>query len=48
MLHKCNFSMWSRGQDSSFVEDRGFSCDAQANGGDFTVGKVKVEQTAEE
>lgn len=47
MLHKCNFSMWSRGQDSSFVEDRAFSCYAQAMEGDFTVGKDKLDQTAE-
>lgn len=47
MLHKCNFSMWSQGQDSSFVEDRAFSCYAQAKEGDFTVGKAKLDQTAE-
>lgn len=47
MLHKCNFSMWSQGQDSSFVADRAFSCYAQAKEGDFTVGKAKLDQTAE-
>ena len=39
--------MWSQGQDSSFVEDRAFSCYAQAKEGDFTVGKAKLDQTAE-
>ena len=47
MLHKCDFSMWSRGTDSSFVEDRAFSCYAQACEGDFTIGKAKLDQTAE-
>ena len=47
MLHKCNFSMWSQGQDSSFVANRAFSCYAQAQEGDFTVGKAKLDQTAE-
>jgi hypothetical protein len=47
MLHKCDFSLWAREQDSSFVEDRAFSCFAQATEGDFTVGKGKLDQTAE-
>ena len=47
MLHKCNFSIWSRGKDSSFVEDRAFSCFAQAQEGDFTVGKEKLDKVAE-
>ena len=47
MLHKCDFSLWARGQDSSFVEDRAFSCFAQATEGDFTVGKEKLDKVAE-
>ena len=47
MLHKCNFSLWSRGKDSPFVEDRAFSCFAQATEGDFTVGKNKLNKVAE-
>ena len=47
MLHKCNFSIWSRGEDSSFIEDRAFSCYAQAKEGDFTVGKEKLDKIAD-
>ena len=47
MLHKCNFSIWAQGKDSSFVEDRAFSCYAQAQEGDFTVGKAKLDKVAE-
>ena len=47
MLHKCDFSIWAQGKDSSFIEDRAFSCYAQAKEGDFTVGKTKLDQTAE-
>ena len=46
MLHKCDFSLWARGQDSSFVEDRAFSCFAQATEGDFTVGKEKLNKVS--
>ena len=47
MLHKCDFSIWAQGKDSSFVEDRAFSCFAQAQEGDFTVGKEKLNKVAE-
>lgn len=47
MLHKCDFSIWSRGKDSSFVEDRAFSCFAQAQEGDFTAGREKLNKVAE-
>ena len=47
MLHKCDFSIWAQGKDSSFVEDRAFSCFAQAQEGDFTVGKEKLDKVAE-
>ena len=47
MLHKCDFSLWAKGQDSSFIEDRAFSCFAQAQEGDFTVGKEKLDKVAE-
>ena len=47
MLHKCDFSIWAQGKDSSFVEDRAFSCYAQAEEGDFTVGKEKLDKVAE-
>lgn len=47
MLHKCDFSIWAPSKDSSFVEDRAFSCFAQAQEGDFTVGKEKLDKVAE-
>ena len=47
MLHKCDFSLWAQSKDSSFVEDRAFSCFAQAQEGDFTVGKEKLNKVAE-
>lgn len=47
MLHKCDFSIWSQGKDSSFVKDRAFSCYSQAKEGDFIIGKERLKQTAE-
>ena len=35
----CRFSLWSPNDNGGFVEDRAFSCFAQAQEGDFTVGK---------
>ena len=43
----CRFSLWSPNDNGGFVEDRAFSCFAQAQEGDFTVGKGKLDQTAE-
>lgn len=43
----CGFSLWSPNDSGGFVEDRAFSCFAQAQEGDFTVGKEKLNQVAE-
>lgn len=43
----CRFSLWSPNDNGGFVEDRAFSCFAQAQEGDFTVGKEKLDKVAE-
>ena len=46
MSGNCFFSLHAP-NSHGFVEDRAFSCFAQAQEGDFTVGKAKLDQTAE-